>query len=358
MPSDHEKSSQILPIIPDDGKKVYADTTDQVDPADRERLKAMLRRQAQLLEQVSDAVISTDKDFVVTSWNRGAERLYGWRAEEAIGAKTEKLLQTHFLNGAVQDILAEFFATDYWEGEVEQRRKDGSMAPILSAVTLRRNDAGEFIGTVSVNRDITNLRRSEAALRVAEQRYRHLFDEAPVMYLVMEDQDSHPIIRDVNSFYLQRLGYTREEVIGRNGMDFLAPDSRQHALLDYLQIIRGMDVVGERGLNTRDGKRIDTLMRAAPEIDGDGRVVGVRAMYTDITARKEAERQLQQEAERVQTFLRVASRLNRQADLVSLMRAVCEEVSVVLNVPGVSLSLVDREKGVFFVGAKKWWDRP
>jgi PAS domain S-box-containing protein len=351
MTSDHGKSSPILPIIPDDGEKVYAEISDQTNTAERDRLEATLRRQALLLDQVSDAVISTDKDFVVTSWNRGAERVYGWLAEEVIGKRTEDVLQTRFLTGAVQDAMSEFAANGYWEGEVEQRRKDGSAVPILSAVTLLRNDAGELIGTVGVNRDISKLHRSEAALRVAEQRYRHLFDRAPVMYLASEDQDGYPIIRDVNNFYLHRLGYTRAEVVGRNAMDFMAPDSRQEALREYPQIVRGKDREGVRVLRTRDGEYIETLMRTTPELDGEGQVVGFLTMYTDLSPLKQSEQRLRVEAGRVQTLLRVASQLNRQADLVSLMQTICTEVCAALDVPGVSLSLVDKEKGLFFHGA-------
>lgn len=351
MTPDHGKSSQILPIIPDDGKKVYADTTDQMDTVERERLEAMLRRQALLLDQVSDAVISTDEDFVITSWNRGAERVYGWKAEEVIGKQAGSLFRTHYLTDTLQDVMSEFTTNGYWEGEVEQRRKDGSTVPILSAVTLLRNEAGEPIGTVGVNRDITNLRSSEAALRVAEQRYRHLFDRAPVMYLAVEDQDGHPIIRDVNNFYLQRLGYTREEVVGRNAMDFLDPDSRRTALLEYPHIAREADKVAVRILRSRDGERIEALMRAAPQLDKEGRVVGFLTMYTDLSPLRQSEQRLQVEAGRVQMLLRIASQLNRQADLASLMQTVCAEVSVALNVPGVSLSLADKEKGVFIHGA-------
>jgi len=351
MTPEHGKSSQILPIIPDDGKKVYADITDQMETAERERLEAMLQHQALLLDQVSDAIISTDENFVITSWNRGAERIYGWKAEEVIGKPSENLLHTHYLSGTLQDVMSGFTANGHWEGEVEQRRKDGSVVPILSAVTLLRNDDGELIGVVGVNRDITNLRSSEAERRVAEQRYRHLFDRAPVMYLALEDQDGDPIIRDVNNFYLQRLGYTREEVVGRNAIDFLDPDSRQVALHEYPKIVRGTDKVAVRILRSRDGERIEALMRAAPEFDKEGQVVGFLTMYTDLSPLRQSEQRLRVEAGRVQTLLRIVSRLNRQADLMSLMQTVCTEVSVALDVPGVSLSLVDKEKGVFVHGA-------
>ena len=322
-----------------------------VDITERKQLEEDLRRQALLLDQISDAVAASDENFIIRSWNRAAEAIYGWRADEAIGKRTSEIFQTRFFSGDFREAADSLIAQGHWQDEVVQTRKDGSTLSVLVSLTAVRDNEGNHKGIVGVNRDISELRRAETALRVAEERYRHLFNEAPVMYLALETQNGQPIIRDVNNFYLQTLGYARKEVIGRSGMDFLAADSRQEALGEYPQIVGETGLVTEQSLITRDGRRIDTFVRAVPELDRDGRVVGVLAMYTDISQRKQAERRLQAEAERVRILLRLASRLNQESDLKSVMQAVCEEISVALLAPGVTLSLVDRQKNIFLHGA-------
>ncbi len=318
-----------------------------VDITERKKLEEESRRQALLLDQISDAMISTDEKFVIRSWNRGAERIYGWQTAEAVGRDFAEILATRFLSGDLQDAINTLWAVGHWEGEVEQTRKDGSTLPILSSVTLIRDKSGQTIGTVGVNRDMTKLRQAERSLSLAEERYRHLFDEAPMMYLTLEDRDGQPIVTDANRFYLETLGYRREDVIGCNGMDFLAADSRQKALGAYPQIVGGVSLVAERSLMTRNGRRIDTLIRAIPEFSTAGQVTGILAMYTDITPLKEAENHALREAERVRTLLHLASRLNRHLALQPMMQAICQEIALLLDVPGVSLSLVDRQTNCF-----------
>ena len=323
-----------------------------VDIGERQKMEEALRRQALLLDQISDAVVTADENFVIRSWNRAAETMYGWGAEEAIGKTTAEIFQTQFFTGTAKEKIDSLFALGHWEDEVVQRRKDGSPIPVLVSLTVIRDGAGNPVGTVRVNRDISALRRAETALRVAEQRYRYLFDNAPVMYLAMEIENGHSLIRDVNQAYLQTVGYSREEVVGRRSTDFLAPQPLlQETQNNHPHFIPGVALEDERVLRTRDGREIATLVRGVPDLDREGRVVGFLAMYTDITGLKETERQLENEARRVQTLLRIASRLNRQADLKSLMQAVCEEVSETISAPAVSLSLVDRERNLFVHGA-------
>ncbi|MBX3051595.1 MAG: PAS domain S-box protein [Caldilineaceae bacterium] len=322
-----------------------------VDVTGRKEQAAALRHQAVVLEQINEAVIVLDENSLIRIWNRTAERIYGWTASEAIGQRLASFLATQYESSDREEAMTLLTAHGHWEGEVTQRRKDGTFVPIHASVSLIHNEQGAMIGMVGVNRDISSLRQNEIAIRAAEQRYRHLFDEAPVMYLTLSAKDAIPIVLNVNRAYLQATGYTREEVIGHSNIEFLAPGFRQPAQEAYAQLVKGKVLEGEQRLIARDGKRIDTLLRAVPEYDAQGNVIGALAMYTDLTQRKAAERQQAREAERMQTLLHIASRLNRQLDLAGVMRAVCEEVSVVLGVPGVTLSLVDRQRNCFVHGA-------
>lgn len=119
-----------------------------------------LTYQAALLENVSEAVISTDEYFTIRSWNEAAESLYGWTAEEMIG-KSIFLIQTDYLDEEGDDVLFEFKQHGYWKGEVIQKGKIGRSMNILSSVNILRNPAGKVIGYIAINRDITKEKEAE-----------------------------------------------------------------------------------------------------------------------------------------------------------------------------------------------------
>jgi two-component system cell cycle sensor histidine kinase/response regulator CckA len=160
------------PFLADDGQCVWAvhvmtDITERVR-SERERAQAeeKLRYQATLLKSISDAVITTDLDCTIQSWNSAAEALYGWRAEEAIGKQMGQVIPTEYPHDQYDTVLAHFRAEGVWQGEVIQKRKDGGAVFALASVTLVKDDVGEPISVLVVNRDITERRRVE------EQMYR------------------------------------------------------------------------------------------------------------------------------------------------------------------------------------------
>ncbi len=124
-----------------------------------------LRYQALLLSNVQDAVISTDLEFHVRTWNRGAEQLYGWTATEAIGQKVSKLLQTEGIEGSSTIAADVLLQAGHWHGEVLQWTKDKQPLYISNNTTLLRNEDGEPTGAVAINRNITTRKQAEERLR-------------------------------------------------------------------------------------------------------------------------------------------------------------------------------------------------
>jgi PAS domain S-box-containing protein len=114
-----------------------------------------------LINNIADAVIVTDTDYNVISWNKGAEEMYGWKAEEVLRKPAGLLLQTAFVGGVNNDWIDSLKKDGKWNGEVVQKRKDGTDIPILASVASVKNDNGEVIGNVAVNRDITHRKEEE-----------------------------------------------------------------------------------------------------------------------------------------------------------------------------------------------------
>ena len=157
-----------------------------------------------------------------------------------------------------------------------------------------------------LKQEVVEHEQTEAALRQAEQRYRGLFEEAPIMYVILRDQDGAPIIADCNGLFLEKLGYPREDVLERPLTNFYTSQSRLDldAQGGYRRggVAPDDPVVEERQLQTRDGQIIETMLYAVPNVDAGGRVVGTRAMYVDVTRRKQAEAALVESEERYRSL--------------------------------------------------------
>ncbi|MBM3302680.1 MAG: PAS domain S-box protein, partial [Deltaproteobacteria bacterium] len=134
----------------------------------------------------------------------------------------------------------------------------------------------------------------EDTLCASEARYRGLFENAPLMYVITRNEQGVPYISDCNELFLQTIGYRREEVLEKPLADFYTPESRAELLEGggYARALAGEFLIGERHLVTRDGRLVPTLLYSAREFDGSGNVIGTRAMFVDITELKDAEQAL------------------------------------------------------------------
>lgn len=134
--------------------------------AERVQAEEQLRYQATLLENVSDAIVASDDQYRLTAWNAAAEAMYGWRAEEVLGKIGIEILHTDFLTGKPTDMRRAIDDMGMWRGEATQMRKDGVRIPVEISSIVLRHPNGEIRGYVSVNRDITDRKETEAQIRL------------------------------------------------------------------------------------------------------------------------------------------------------------------------------------------------
>ncbi|MFN3344926.1 MAG: PAS domain S-box protein [Chloroherpetonaceae bacterium] len=141
-------------LILDDGRRFKVTTV--TDITERKWVERQLRYQANLLQQVSEAIISVDNNFRITSWNKAAEMMYGWKENEVVGKHVHQVMPTKYLNETSDEVaLTILQTTGEWIGEVVQPKKDGTEMIVHSSVSLLYDADGKVIGTVAINRDIT-----------------------------------------------------------------------------------------------------------------------------------------------------------------------------------------------------------
>jgi PAS domain S-box-containing protein len=132
-----------------------------------------LRGQAQLLDLTHDSIFVRDTNDIITYWNRGAEELYGWSREEAVGKVSHQLMKTIF-PAPLADISAELLRTGRWDGELAHTRRDGSRVTVSSRWSLQRDERGRPAGALETNNDITERNQAQEALRRAQAELAHI----------------------------------------------------------------------------------------------------------------------------------------------------------------------------------------
>ena len=157
----------IVPFLNAEGKP-YQYVAIRNDITERKRAEQQIREQAALLDQAQDAILVRDLDQKILFWNKGAEKIYGWAAEEALGKNAREMLfkesSTQF-ERAAQAVIK----SGEWQGEIHQTRRDGTEITVESRWTLVRDEKGQPHSILVINTDITEKKRMETQFLRAQR---------------------------------------------------------------------------------------------------------------------------------------------------------------------------------------------
>jgi PAS domain S-box-containing protein len=273
---------------------------------------------ASIIETADDAIISKTLDGIITSWNNGAERIFGYTAKEAVGQPVTMLIPADHLDEE-PTILARLRAGERMEHyETVRVRKDGTLVNISLTVSPIRGPDGTIVGASKIARDITDRRRAEE----------NLLQTAAIV----ENSDDAIISKNLDGIILswnpgaERLyGYTAAETIGQSVTMLIPPDRPDEEPRILEQIARGERVDHYETVRRRnDGTLIDVSLTVSPVRDTSGRIIGASKIARDITERKRAERELREQAEIIETVNRVGQTLAAELDQHKLVQAVTD----------------------------------
>jgi PAS domain S-box-containing protein len=265
-----------------------------IDVTERRRAEEAHIRSAAIMESSDDAIIGTDVSGTVTDWNRGAERLFGYLASEAIGKSLSFLTPTDHLDGAQHIFKKVTNGEVVKHHETVRQRKDGTHVEISLTASPIVDAEGRVIGASGIARDITARKLAEEAIKESEVRYRRIVETTNEGVWLL-DAKLHTSY--VNRQMAEMLGYEPYEMVGRSVFDFYFPadvEQKKQALSRREQGLR--EQVDER-LRRGDGSELWVRMAAAPVFD-KGEFDGALAMMSDITDRKRAEEAIHESEER------------------------------------------------------------
>lgn len=243
---------------------------------------------AAIIESSDDAIVTEDLEGRITSWNRAAERIFGYTAQEAIGRHISMLLPPE-RRGEDEEVLAKVRRGERVSGyETVRVSRGGWRREISLTAAPLRDGQGRVVGASRIARDLTERGRGERSRLL--------------LAAVVESSDDAIISKDLegritswNGAAERLYGYTAEEAIGRNVSILIPPDRREEEPEILRRIMRGERVDHYETVRlAKDGRRIDVSLTVSPVRDERGRIVGASKIARDITQQKINERMLVQ----------------------------------------------------------------
>src|SRR3984893_2458308 len=233
---------------------------------------------AMLVESSDDAIIGMDRQNVVTTWNRAAERLYGYAAVEVVGRNIAFLLPPDRVNEvtAVQDRMASAGSAHRYE--TTRLHKDGTVIDVAITVSAIRDPAGTIVGISARALDITERRRTDAVT-------------AEMAAIVDSSNDAiigktlDGLVTTWNRGAEHVYGYTAAEMVGKS-VSLLLPNDRPDEVRTIIADMVATDARTEHFETQRvrkDGRVIDVSLTLSPIRDSDGKIVGASSVARDVT---------------------------------------------------------------------------
>lgn len=262
-----------------------------------QRVADRQRAESKILDQLAAAVIATDLDHRITSWNRAAEEQHGWSAAEILGQPFGKVLIPAFAAEAFGRTLWPLDDDHEWTGQLDLQRKDGSVCPAHVRVAPLCSADGTVAGYIGVSMDLTERLRIDRELAVARDHLRAVTDHMGEGLCTL-DASGH--LTYLNPTANAMLGTDGTDVTGMMLSAFLAGrrEAESHPSGDLVIetsncTIRSDDEV----LCGLDGSRTPVSVSATPLQDSAGTSWVV--VLTDVTGRKAREEELEQEVEAI-----------------------------------------------------------
>lgn len=252
---------------------------------------------ASIVGTSSDAIISKNLDGIIQTWNRGAENIFGWTADEIIGKSLTMIIPDHLLQEEVEIIAKLRRKETIDQYETIRRTKDGRLINISVTVSPIMDENGVVIGGSKIARDITDqfLMNKERAILAA----------------IVSSSDDAIISKDLegkvqtwNQSAERIFGYTAAEMIGKPIALLVPPEIPSEEPFILAKIKRGERVDHYETIRqAKDGRRIDISLSISPIRDANGTIIGASKIARDITEQKSIKRK----AERLEELNRMKS---------------------------------------------------
>lgn len=246
-----------------------------------------------IFNNATEGMLIVNKGGNIVLANTFAEHLFGYRQAELLGMNVENMLPNH-LRAAHFHQRQAFFTKPATRPmgngrELLAKRKDGTEFPVEISLSHFKNKEGMFV--IAFILDLTERKKALEQLNHEQQLAQMYFELAPVLFVAL---DTAGIITAANNYGSHRLGYSKEEVIGKHFTAFLPDDEKEGALERFRKMVEGTsdEFQNESMVRNSRGEEIEISWRKIPVKDENGATVAVLSAGIDITERKKQEKQI------------------------------------------------------------------
>ncbi len=281
-------SLSVSPIKNREGHILGASTIAR-DITERKKAEKQRYELAAIVENSDDAVIGKTLEGIITSWNKGAERIYGYRPEEVVGLPMAIIIPED-RRDELPRILGQIRRGErIVHYETIRVRKDGKQIHVSVTVSPIKDEKGKIIGASTIARDISLRKSLEVALRSSEEKYRRIVDLAEEGILVVDENGTATF---ANRKLSELLGYAIVEIIGKNITAFM--DEEDSGCIQWVKRkqLEGDIVQFDFRFRRKDGSYVWTIVPTAPIFDEKQRYAGALYLISDITQHKKLEQAL------------------------------------------------------------------
>ncbi len=292
--------AKIYPIR-DKNKHISHVVLQHEDITDRKESEEGLYKLASIIEYSTDAIVSKTLDGIITSWNKGAEELFGYTESEVIGKPIELIIPKHLRHEEVEirKRISKGLPIEHYE--TTRIHKNGSEVYVSLNISPIKNMKGQVIGASKIARNISEKRKGEQARRESEERFRILTSHAPVG-IFMTDEQGEVIF--VNKKLLEFSGLSEKEVRGTGWMTALHPEDKVRIRKEWRSAIKKQrDFTFEFRSLTKSGTVGRFTGMAIVLRDDNKQFKGYMGTVSDITERYTFEKSLRESEERLRLAL-------------------------------------------------------
>jgi len=296
-----------LPLETTDGRKIAVEFVSNVyqvgdkkviqcnvrNITERKQADSAIIRLAAIVESSDDAIVGKDLKGIVTSWNKGAEKMFGYSADEMVGNSIVRLIPADRQGEETEFLMRANHGESVRQFETVRQAKGGRLLDASVTISPIKDASGKIVGISKVARDITERVKSEQSLRLLQS----AMEQSKESILITDAELDLPGPRIIftNPAFTKMTGYTAEEAIGKTPRILQGPRTDKAVLSRLRKNLEHGEVFAGEAINYRkDGTEFDLEWQIAPIRNFTGKITHFVATQHDITERKKLEEQFRQ----------------------------------------------------------------